>query len=173
MIYLKRRINKHSIKQRIKYILKYDELLDEANDLNLRVHESVMPIPYLKGLYVDGNIIIDKNIDSRTEKTCVLAEEIGHSIYTVGDILDQDNISNMKQEKLARSWAYEELVPIHRFIDAYKENIRNRYELADFLDVTEKFIDETIKYYLNKYGPIIELDHYLIYLSPLGILKRF
>ena len=35
-----------------------------------------------------------------------LAEELGHHYTTVGDILDQTNVSNRKQERLARVWAY-------------------------------------------------------------------
>ena len=74
-------------------MVKYDELLDEANDMMLQVHESTMPVSSIKGLYVDGNIIIEKNLVTRSEKACVLAEEIGHAKYTVGDIIDQHNIS--------------------------------------------------------------------------------
>ena len=39
------------------------------------------------------------------EKSCVLAEELGHYYTTVGDILDQSDDGNRKQERRARLWA--------------------------------------------------------------------
>lgn len=153
--------------------MKYDELLDEANDMNLRVHESTMPVPFLKGLYVDGNIVISNDLKTISEKICVLAEEIGHAKYTVGDIIDQHDISNIKQEKLARNWAYDVLLPVSRLIDAYEENVKSRFELAEYLGITEDFIDDAIDHYLEKYGPIIEHEGYLVCFSPFGVLKKF
>lgn len=42
----------------------------------------------LSGLYFNGNIAIEKKL-TQTQKTCVLAEELGHHYTTVGNILDQ------------------------------------------------------------------------------------
>ncbi|MBN2796208.1 MAG: ImmA/IrrE family metallo-endopeptidase [Clostridia bacterium] len=153
--------------------MKYDELLDEASRLELKVMETNLPIENLKGIYIDGNIIIEKGLSSQTEKKCVLAEEIGHAIYTVGDILIQNNTSNLKQERLARSWAYEKLVNMDKLIDAFENGIKGRFQLSEFLDLTEEFIDEALQYYNYKYGPYKQVRNYLIYFSPLGIIKRF
>lgn len=43
---------------------------------------------------------------TQTEKSCVLAEEIGRRYTTIGDILDQNDMNNRKQELRARLWAY-------------------------------------------------------------------
>lgn len=74
----------------------------------------------------------------------MLAEEVGHYHTTTGDILDLTSIENRKQELRARSWAYERLIPISKIIEAHKLHIVNRYELADFLNVTEEFLDAAL-----------------------------
>lgn len=136
------------------------------------IYECQMPSPKLKGLYSDGIVILSDTIDTEAEKDCILAEELGHYSTNYGHIID-DSVVSAKQENLARGWAYEELVPISMLIQAFEENIKSRFELAEYLDITEEFIEEAVDHYLNKYGPFIELEGYLVYFSPLGVLKKF
>ncbi|MED4184606.1 ImmA/IrrE family metallo-endopeptidase [Priestia megaterium] len=123
-----------------------------------------------KGLYYDGRILIDKNLDE-TEKYCILAEELGHHFTTVGNILNQDSIVNRKQEKLARRWGYNEILFLSRLIEAFHNNCTNRYETASFLNVTEKFLQEALDWYKEKYGVCTFYDGYLIGFDPLMIEK--
>jgi Zn-dependent peptidase ImmA (M78 family) len=123
----------------------------------------------IKGLYIDDTIALNKNLSS-TEKNCVLAEELGHYHTSYGDITDQSKIENVKQEKRARNWGYEKIIPIQKLIDAYQYGCRNRYEIAVFFDVTEEFLDASILHYREKYGLCYTTDKYVIYLDPLGIL---
>ena len=46
----------------------------------------------IKGLYCDGYIAINKDIETETERACILAEELGHYYTSSGDIIDQRNI---------------------------------------------------------------------------------
>lgn len=82
----------------------YEKLLKEIERHKIETYEKPMP-QKLKGLYYDNVVLINQNIAS-TEKTCILAEELGHYHTTTGDILNQNRLSNRKQEKLARTWAY-------------------------------------------------------------------
>ena len=93
----------------------------------------------IKGLYCDGVIAINKNLCNK-DKISTLTEELGHYHRTYGDILDQSVVSNKKQERKARIWAYKRLVSITKLIDAYNLGVRNRYELSEHLNVTESFI---------------------------------
>jgi len=126
-----------------------------------------------KGLYGDGLIAINKNLDTRKEKLCALAEELGHHYTSYGDITDLTKLENKKQEKRARAWGYERLVGIIDLVSAYKNGIRNRYELAEFLNVPEKYIEEALNYYKEKYGLFYQIDNYMICFEPLSILERF
>ena len=85
----------------------YEELLREESIPVTEIDMSA--IPHLKGLYCDGAIGIDKNIETNTEKACVLAEELGHHYTSTGNILDQSSVANRKQEQKARLWGYNKM----------------------------------------------------------------
>ena len=128
----------------------------------------------LKAYIKNNKIIIDSNIETNKEKTCILAEELGHHFTSYGDIINQNDIRNVKQELRARAWAYERLVGIVDLINAHKAGVRGRYELAEFLEIPEWFLLDAIEYYKSKYGTCYKIDNYLIYFSPnFGIMEFF
>lgn len=149
----------------------YEKLLVEANNKRVNVYER--DIGKLKGLYIDGNIALNTSIRTHSEKACILAEELGHHCTTYGHILDQSRAENRKQERRARAWAYERLVSLNSMIEASKHGIRNRFELAEFLGVSERFIDEAIQYYKEKYGLYCKMGNFIIYLEPLRVLEKY
>ncbi|WP_229683037.1 ImmA/IrrE family metallo-endopeptidase [Virgibacillus oceani] len=110
----------------------YERLQSEATALNIEVQEKNMR-KRIKGLYGNNVIWINKGIKSSTEKACVLAEEIGHHLTTIGDIIDQSDLINRKQEKRARQWAFKRLVPLRSFIYPFKKGCRSRFEIAETL----------------------------------------
>lgn len=146
----------------------YEKLMLEY-DKKVEIYEVDMNI---KGLYADGIIAISKRLGSSIEKVCILAEELGHYHTSAGDILDQSKIENRKQEKRARNWAYEKLVPLARIVQAYKSGVSNRYEMAEFLEVTEEFLDAAIHRYKEKYGLFAPLDNYIVYFDPLTVVEK-
>lgn len=153
---------------------RYEALLQEAP---ITVDDCAdLPLEYV-GLYVETGkakvILIDKVINLNSVKTCILAEELGHYYTSVGNIIDLTDIRNRKQEKRAMNWAYEKLIPLKSFVVASKEGISNRYELAEFLDVTEEFLEQAIAHYKEKYGLYAEWTSYLIYFDPLGVIRLF
>ncbi|WP_421663582.1 ImmA/IrrE family metallo-endopeptidase [Lysinibacillus telephonicus] len=147
----------------------YETLLEECNNLEVEVYE--MDHMKNKGLYGDNVIWINKSLPSIIEKCCVLAEEIGHHFTSIGNILDQSSVINRKQELKARSWAYEKLVPLKKIIQAHKCNVSNRYELAEFLDVTEDFLESALNWYKSKYGLYVVIENYTLYFEPLGVFE--
>lgn len=149
----------------------YDNLLDECVNLGIKVKE--LTLRGSDGRCKGNRIAISKKLSTIKEKKCVLAEEMGHYHKTVGDILDQSNINNIKQEIIARRWSYEKLIGIVDIINAYRSGVKNRYELADYLDVTEEFLNEAIEYYKCKHGIYYQIDNYLIYFEPLGVMEIF
>jgi Zn-dependent peptidase ImmA (M78 family) len=150
----------------------YEELASEAQIQGIDIVEIKFKGGH-KGLYGDNIIAIDKKIDTDKEKTCILAEEIGHHYTTYGNILDQTSTSNRKQEKRARNYAYEKLITLNKIIEAYNNRVKNRYELAEFLNVTEDFLQYALDHYKNKYGVCYVKGDYTIYFEPLGVLRMF
>lgn len=149
----------------------YDELLIEADTLGIIVKE--LDLKTRDGHCKGNRIAIHKHL-SNYEKSCVLAEELGHYYYTVGDIRNQKDISNRKQEFLARRWGYNKKVGLLGLIEAFENGCVNRYEIAEFLNVTIEYLNEAIDYYASKYGVMHRIDDYIIYFSPsLYIGKAF
>lgn len=146
----------------------YESMLVKAEtNANIRIREK--PLKYgLKGLYKNGRIIIHDGL-TYTEKACILAEELGHHYTSVGNILDQNMIDNRKQERIAREWAHRQLIPIQKIVDAHKLGIRNRHELASYLEVTEEFLQEAVDRLKEKHGKSYRHGDYIIYFEPLGV----
>lgn len=150
----------------------YERLLREAQKNSIEVYEKPMT-PSIKGLYGDNTVWVNSGIPTIAEKSCILAEELGHHYTSSGDILDQKELRNRKQEKRARNWAYERLVPLDGIVQAYKAGVSNRYEIAEFMNVTEDFLDTAIRHYSEKYGLFASNECYLIYFEPLMVVEMF
>lgn len=149
----------------------YERLQSEAAALGVEVQERVL-MKRIKGLYGDNVIWINKDIETTIEKACVLAEELGHHHMTAGDIINQSKIENVKQEKLARNWAYNNLVTFESLIKAFKAGCRSRFEISEMLDITEDFLEESLKFYHEKYGNKVRADdNHVLFFSPLAIYE--
>ena len=127
----------------------YDDLLKEAEEKDLTVREK--PLRSAKGRIYGKRIAIQKGL-SQVEKTCVLAEELGHFETTVGNILDQNNSNNRKQEKTARKWAVDKMISIEDIFRAAEQPCSTLFEIAEYLDVTEEFLLEALEVFKKRYG---------------------
>lgn len=149
----------------------YEKLQYEHKCVNI-LETDLSEVRGLKGLYVDNNIALEKNMTS-TEKACVLAEELGHYYTTAGNILDQSKTENRKQELRARIWAYNKQIGLSGIVNAYKHGCRNLYEMAEYLDVTEEFLKDALQQYRNKYGVCKTIDNYIIFFEPhLAVMEK-
>ncbi len=144
--------------------MNYDLLLDEACNTGLVVKEKALK--YNNGLIKGKKIAIRKDIETSAEKACVLAEELGHHHTSVGDILDLSNSQNRKQERQARLWGYNKLIGLTGLINAFHAGCHSRHETAEYLDVTEEFLQECIDCYTEKYGEFTKVDNYTIFFIP-------
>lgn len=151
--------------------MNYETLLDEAHQEGLIVKEK--PLKYNNGRIKGKRIAIRKDIDTFTEKGCVLAEELGHHHTSVGNILDMNDVRNRKQERQARLWGYNKLIGLSGIINAFRAGCQNRHEIADLLDVTEEYLQECIDCYRDKYGVYTIVDNYIIYFIPnLAVMEK-
>ncbi len=149
----------------------YDNLLDEADKENIYVIENAKFQSKASGLINNDVIGINKNVRSSTQRTCILAEELGHYYTSSGNILDQSSAANRKQERTARVWAYNRLIGLSGIVDSYKAGCRNLYEIAEHLEVTEIFLSDALACYKEKYGLYAQVDNYVIYFEPLGVAE--
>ena len=117
----------------------YEDLLDEALVDGLVVKEK--PLVVYDGLIFGNKIAIKKDMTT-AKKACVLAEELGHYYTTVGNILDQSNLENQRQEFRARIWAYEKILSIEKILEAASHGYTEPHDMAEYLDVDEEFLRE-------------------------------
>lgn len=151
--------------------LTYEELLIEHDSLNI-LELDLSEVSGLKGLYYNGSVAIEQKLTS-VEKTCVLAEELGHHYTSVGNILDMDISANRKQEHQARLHGYNRLIGLTGIINAFNAGCQNKYEIAEYLDITDEYLEECISCYRDKYGVYKIVDNYIIYFIPnLAVFKR-
>lgn len=150
--------------------LNYETLLKEADSLGLIVKEK--PLRYNNGRIKGNRIAIRKDIETTNEKASVLAEELGHHYTAAGNILDQSTATNRKQEMRGRIVAYNKLVGLRGIIDAYLHNCQNLFETAEYLGVTEEFLNDSLTYYTNKYGVCTQVDNYVVFFQPnIGVME--
>ena len=150
--------------------MKYNALLNEANAEGISIKER--PFKTYDGRIKGKDIYLRKDMNT-AEKSCALAEELGHYYTTVGDILDMNVSENRKQERQARLWGYNRVIGLFGLIRAYEHGCKDKYEIAEYLDVTEEYLEDCIDCYRDKYGECKTVDNYTIYFIPnLMIFKK-
>lgn len=148
---------------------KYEELIIQNN--HLHICDSFELPGMFKGFYDNGVILIDKNL-SNAKKLEILSEELAHHEITYGNILNVNDIQNKKYELKARRLSSERIITLKGIIDAFKHGVQNLYELANFFEVTEQFILETIEHYKQKHGYSVCCDGYIIQFEPLRVFEH-
>ncbi len=149
----------------------YEKLQDKACEDGVDVIDYPFESNNIKGLYCDGVVAIRKDM-TIPEKTCALAEELGHHETSVGNILDMTSAANRKQERQARLWAYNKQIGLIGLVRAFEHGCQNRFEIAEYLEVTEEFLEECIECYRSKYGICKRVDNYVVYFIPqLSVMK--
>ena len=122
----------------------FDRLLSEAEAAGVPVVER--PLKTFDGRIKNNKIYLRQNMTS-VQKKCVLAEEMGHYYTTVGEIIDQSNTTNRKQEARARLWAYTHIITLLDIARAYKRGCHTLYDMAEHLDVTEEVLQDALQTY--------------------------
>lgn len=144
---------------------RFETLLAESERKNLLIIEKDFKSS-AKGLCKGNKIGLSTTIETTKEKTCILAEEVGHYETTVGDILDQRIAENRKQELQARMYAYNKLIGLQGLIDCYEHGCNNIHEMAEYLEVTERFVTDALDAYEKKYGIQTKFEDYIIRFNP-------
>lgn len=150
----------------------FEHLEDEACKDGIEIIHREFKSNRIKGLYCDGTVALNSQIETSKERACILAEELGHHHTSVGVIVDLSDAQNRKQERQARIWAYNKQIGLRGLIRAYEHGCKNRYEVAEFLEVTEEFLEDAIKCYREKYGVYTAIDNYVVYFIPQLIISK-
>lgn len=148
-----------------------DELTIEAEKNGLTIEETTAIPKKLKGMIVDKEIYIDKSL-TKQEKIVVLREEIEHYNLNIGNIIDIRDTSIKKQELIARWSTYEKLLPVEKIIKAIISGVANSHEFAEYVDLPEEFLIETINYYRQRYGTVRFKNYRIEFKNQLRLFKE-
>lgn len=147
---------------------KYEDMLIEHDYIDIIECDNLPKDLY--GLWLGDMILINRNLPT-TSKLETLAEELAHNELTYGNIVDQSKYNHRKFENYARRLAFEKLISLNDIIKAFLQGIHNLYELANFFEVTESFVLQSIAHYKQKYGYSTRYDKYVIQFEPLRVFE--
>ncbi|MCG1703958.1 ImmA/IrrE family metallo-endopeptidase [Staphylococcus epidermidis] len=146
----------------------YEDLLVEHDYIEVR-ETDVVP-NNLPGVWLGDLILIKRNL-SDTRKAEILLEELSHNKLTYGDIRDQTQFNNRKFENYARRHGYEAALPLRIIVEAHHYGVSNLYELAEYVQLSEKHVMEILEHYKNKHGIGTHYGDYSIAFEPLRVFK--
>lgn len=129
-----------------------EELYDEAQGLGIEVKQEIIPIPHMDATYIStdyGELIVLNNDGTDVDRTCWLAEELGHHMTGSDLALHYNTIDDWKAEARARSWAHKRLLSPDAIRTA-AQNTDDIYEIAEALDVNVEFLQESIDDFQSK-----------------------
>lgn len=121
--------------------------------------------------YCDGNIILLNPDQHETEVPGTLAEEIAHYLTSVGDITEQKNAVERKQEQQARDLGAVFVVTPSDILSCYKANLTTYWECAEFLGITVNTLKRAVSVYAKKNDGKLKYNHYTFYFEPNGTIK--
>lgn len=149
---------------------KVEELMAACPNINY-IFDEKMPDGQ-SGLYVDNYVYLNPR-QSPQQLAGTVAEEIGHHLTTVGNIIDQDTNLKRKQERLARDIGATLVVSPSDIIDCYENGCKTIYECAEHLGVTIALLNQAIAAYARKYNNVITEGKYTIFCSEDGKVSVF
>ena len=86
-------------------------------------------------------------IKSITEEKELLAEELGHYYCNAFYNSNSDFSTISKKEYRANKWKCTVLVSVNDFIDAFNKGLKNIYEIAEYLNLSEDTVAFAYNYY--------------------------
>lgn len=142
-----------------------NNLYDLAEKEKIKIYDWHIEDAYGAFINIDkiNAIALNYNkIGTYVEEKCILAEEIGHYYY---DATYSPYCQNMqlitKQERKAKKFAYNVLVPFENLRKAILSGKTSILSLAEYFDVTAQFMSNCIALYLEKYGYIVTKEEML------------
>jgi len=131
---------------------RFEELENEAYALGIQVIDTEMPVPGMDAAFLslsgEERIFLRRGGTS-SERACWIAEELGHHHTGQSQILRYRSVDAWRAEARARRWAHERLLSPDAIRTA-AQNTYDIYEIADALDVSVEFLQESIDDFQSK-----------------------
>lgn len=152
---------------------KLNKLLDKAYSNGIEIIENFELESDADAMLNDDVIGLSPKVQTQVAAKCALAEELSHFDHNVGNILDMKDTKARQQEYRARKEAIFDMIKPEDLIRAFEHHISNFFEMAEYLEVTEKFLYEALSVYKQHYGQIMMYEDYMISFEPFYVAQNF
>jgi hypothetical protein len=124
------------------------ELYEEAEKLGVLIY--VGNLPASKALCIPGYVALDHTlVGTVAEERVHTAHELGHCARNAFHTRRDPDYIIQRCENKANKWAIRKLIPKDELMDAIAHGITEAWELAEYFDVTQKFMELAMWYYKN------------------------
>ena len=132
-----------------------NELYQSLDDCGVLFFEEKLPFSDALVIEVDGiyGLFTDHSqYQSLSEELVSIAHECGH-VFT-GSLHNLDNRNKLvnQDECRANRWAIKKLLPFGKIQDALRLGYTTIYDLADYFNLTEAFVQMAVDYYIVARG---------------------
>lgn len=130
-----------------------DRLFEYAESNNYHIYNNLTISTKSLSIEINNNLFInidESKFETDSEKKVCLAHELGHCISGTLYTLNHSNLYRGSAEYRADYRAAQLIMPIYDLKDCICRGITEKYELAEYFNVTEEFIDRTLYIYSNK-----------------------
>lgn len=115
----------------------------------------------IKSIYCDKVIAVNSAVTDEKELLCVLTQQLGNDYLSRGFVMN-----DKKQAAVVKEWASDRLVGISGLVEAFENGCKTLGETADYLFVTEQFLNDALACYSKKYGKKMMFGTYRISFAP-------
>lgn len=130
-----------------------NKVYDKIHSENIKLFE-VTDMGNLKGVTIKDNeynvygIFCPKDgFNDKDEEFCVLAHELGHCLSGATHALNSPYELIERHEYRANRAAIHEFLTVDRIIEAINNNCSELWQIAEYIDIPEKFVSQAIKLY--------------------------
>lgn len=123
-------------------------MLNQLNQyaINHNIDVDFFPMRAAKALSIPGAIALNPlMINTMPELIDAYAHELGHhetgSFYKINSKFE----TRQRMEERAIRWAVQELIPADKLLSAFKKGYTEVWQLAEYFNVPENFIKDTIR----------------------------
>ncbi len=113
------------------------------------------PFKGLISMSAPGMIAINTDkLETVAEETVHLSHELGHCM--TGSFYRIDTLETRgRMEERANRWAYKTVLPLSELQEALRSGITQAWELAEYFDLPQKFIEKALYYYRDALGSLV------------------
>ncbi|MFV0552900.1 MAG: ImmA/IrrE family metallo-endopeptidase [Anaerorhabdus sp.] len=129
------------------YLLKY------ADDNNYSVFFNKTNITKSLSVEINNALCInvdESKIENEAEKRVCLAHELGHCISGTLYTINHSNLYRGSAEYRADYRAAKLVIPINQLKECIVNGITEKYEIAEYFNITEEFVERVYYIYKNK-----------------------